>query len=209
MLDRWPITSWSKDFRCEVLKLTVPRKSKDQTLPISSRESFTWIIPKTILCLVLDSQGVVKLDRYSPVPSKRWLLDWLGPINWAATAPSGDWPGPKKSQVHRIGGTWNWKYTPQKLIWQRNIPFSNRRYIFKWLVFEGIHCLTFPAYIQVGANLIDSICGVIIFFFMILLTWRAFGEEQTFVKIPCIWKLLKPAFFWSPKISKRRWSIAL
>ena len=24
----------------------------DQTLPISSRESFTWIIPKTILCLV-------------------------------------------------------------------------------------------------------------------------------------------------------------
>ena len=34
-----------------------PRKSKDQTLPISSRESFTWIIPKTILCLVLDFQG--------------------------------------------------------------------------------------------------------------------------------------------------------
>ena len=34
-----------------------PRKSKDQTLPVGSRESFTWIILKTILCLVLDFQG--------------------------------------------------------------------------------------------------------------------------------------------------------
>ena len=34
-----------------------PWKSKDQTLPIGSRESFTWIILKTILCLVLDFQG--------------------------------------------------------------------------------------------------------------------------------------------------------
>ena len=34
-----------------------PRKSKDQTLPIGSRESFIWIILKTILCLVLDFQG--------------------------------------------------------------------------------------------------------------------------------------------------------
>ena len=38
-------------------KIRKPRKSKDQTLPIGSRESFTWIILKTILCLVLDSQG--------------------------------------------------------------------------------------------------------------------------------------------------------
>ncbi len=37
--------------------LTFPRKSKDQTLPIGSRESFAWIILKTILCLVLDPQG--------------------------------------------------------------------------------------------------------------------------------------------------------
>ena len=37
---------------------TIPRKSKDQTLPIGSRESFTWIILKTILCLVLDFQGI-------------------------------------------------------------------------------------------------------------------------------------------------------
>ena len=36
----------------------LPRKSKDQTLPIGNRESFTWIIPKTILCLVLDFQGL-------------------------------------------------------------------------------------------------------------------------------------------------------
>ena len=34
-----------------------PRKSKYQTLPLGSRESFIWIIPKTILCLVLDFQG--------------------------------------------------------------------------------------------------------------------------------------------------------
>ncbi len=36
----------------------IPRKSKDQTLPIGSRESFTWITLKTILCLVLDFQGI-------------------------------------------------------------------------------------------------------------------------------------------------------
>ena len=34
-----------------------PRKSKNQTLPIGSREFFVWIILKTILCLVLDFQG--------------------------------------------------------------------------------------------------------------------------------------------------------
>ena len=34
-----------------------PRKSKDQILPLGSRESLTWIIQKTILCLVLDFQG--------------------------------------------------------------------------------------------------------------------------------------------------------
>ena len=43
-----------------------PRKSKDQTLPISSRESFTWIIPKTILCLVLDFQGRVNIPLNVP-----------------------------------------------------------------------------------------------------------------------------------------------
>ena len=36
----------------------IPRKSKDQTLTVGSRESFTWIIPRTILCLVLDFQGI-------------------------------------------------------------------------------------------------------------------------------------------------------
>ena len=40
-----------------------PRKSKDQTLPIGSRESFTRIILKTILCLVLDSQGYYKFAQ--------------------------------------------------------------------------------------------------------------------------------------------------
>ena len=37
-------------------KKHLTRKCKDQTLPIGSKESFTWIIPKTILCLVLDLQ---------------------------------------------------------------------------------------------------------------------------------------------------------
>ena len=37
--------------------MTSPRKSKDQTLPLGSRESFTWFTLKTILCLVLDFQG--------------------------------------------------------------------------------------------------------------------------------------------------------
>ena len=36
----------------------IPRESKDQTLPIGSRESFIWIILKTILSLVLDFQGI-------------------------------------------------------------------------------------------------------------------------------------------------------
>ena len=40
--------------------LCQPRESKDQTLPIGSRESFIWIIRKTILCLVLDFQGQAK-----------------------------------------------------------------------------------------------------------------------------------------------------
>ena len=37
---------------------SIPRKSKDQTLPLSSRESFTWIILKTIRWFVLDFQGM-------------------------------------------------------------------------------------------------------------------------------------------------------
>ena len=46
-----------RKIRASVERKTEPRKSKDQTLPIGSRESFTWIILKTILCLVLDFQG--------------------------------------------------------------------------------------------------------------------------------------------------------
>ena len=38
----------------------IPRKSKDQSLPIGSRESFTWMILKTILCLALDFQGTMQ-----------------------------------------------------------------------------------------------------------------------------------------------------
>ena len=45
-----------------------PRKSKDQTLPIGSRESFAWIILKTILCLVLDSQGFGCFQKYGKTP---------------------------------------------------------------------------------------------------------------------------------------------
>ena len=57
---------------CIITRNHKPRKSKDQTLPISSRESFTWIIPKTILCLVLDFQGkcnhyILLFDTYPTV----------------------------------------------------------------------------------------------------------------------------------------------
>ena len=43
-----------------------PWKSKDQTLPISSRENFTLMIIKTILCLVLDFQWLP--FKYSHFP---------------------------------------------------------------------------------------------------------------------------------------------
>ena len=46
----------------------IPRKSKDQTLPIGRRESFTWVIPKTILCLVLDPQGVYNKEMIMTMP---------------------------------------------------------------------------------------------------------------------------------------------
>ena len=52
-------TSWKLVF------YPMPRESKDQTLPIGSRESFIWIILKTILCLVLDLdfQGMTYIPR--------------------------------------------------------------------------------------------------------------------------------------------------
>ena len=51
-----------------------PRKSKDQTLPIGSRESFTWIILKTILCLVLDFQGFWFLKKKKRGLTTQWPL---------------------------------------------------------------------------------------------------------------------------------------
>ena len=42
----------------------IPWESKDQTLPIGSRESFIWIILKTILCLVLDFQDIYMYISY-------------------------------------------------------------------------------------------------------------------------------------------------
>ncbi len=59
--------------------LYLPRKSKDQTLHLGSRESFTWIILKTILCLVLDFQGLyfclyidIDIDIYLSLGVKFW-----------------------------------------------------------------------------------------------------------------------------------------
>ena len=46
--------------------LHIPRESNDQTLPIGSREPFIWTIPKTILCLVLDFQGVYTYLLFAP-----------------------------------------------------------------------------------------------------------------------------------------------
>ena len=48
------------------------RKSKDLTLPFGSRESFTWILRKAILCLVLDFQVIhmgVSKNRGTPKSS--------------------------------------------------------------------------------------------------------------------------------------------
>ena len=59
-----------------VFWVNIPRRSKDETLPISSRESFTWIIPKTILCLVLDFQGIGNYT--SPMDPMGWVLVAIG-----------------------------------------------------------------------------------------------------------------------------------
>ena len=42
---------------CDALFFFSQEVQVDQILSMGSRESFTWIILKTILCLVLDSQG--------------------------------------------------------------------------------------------------------------------------------------------------------
>ena len=39
----------------------ISRKSKNQTLPMGSREFFIWIILKTILCLLLDFQDICRV----------------------------------------------------------------------------------------------------------------------------------------------------
>ena len=59
-----------------------PRRCKDQTLPLGSRESFTWIILKTILCLVLDFQGPLCCEQSSKSFKKSFVdsflhLTWL------------------------------------------------------------------------------------------------------------------------------------
>ena len=63
---------WSLQLELGVLYF--PRESKDQTLPIGSRESYIyiyihkWTILKTILCLVLDFQGLHETkNRAGPV----------------------------------------------------------------------------------------------------------------------------------------------
>ena len=65
----WNIWNIERDLlvgqiKCTTPPKTNPKKSKDQTLPIGSRESFTWSILKTILCLVLDFQGnILHLEK--------------------------------------------------------------------------------------------------------------------------------------------------
>ena len=55
---QWRFMDFFFDFSSQGVKVNdKPWESKDQTLPIGSRESFIWIILKTILCLVLDFQG--------------------------------------------------------------------------------------------------------------------------------------------------------
>ena len=47
------------------------RKSFKRKIPIGSRESFTWIILKTILCLVLDFQGICRIEHLTTLILKR------------------------------------------------------------------------------------------------------------------------------------------
>ena len=80
-----------------IFQLCNPRKSKDQTLPLGSRESFTWTILKAIICLVLDLQGnftktqiyVVPLHSISP---PLWVIPWShAPHPNSSRCP--EWPG--------------------------------------------------------------------------------------------------------------------
>ena len=91
------LQKWSKEplSDCQLIVYNVPdtirphylpRKSKNQTLPHGSRESFTWIILKTILCLVLDFQGLT-----CPI----FFYFFLGKVSflessfiWCRTAPT-------------------------------------------------------------------------------------------------------------------------
>ena len=55
MLGKNPWIYFQKDKKGD-LRVHIIQQSKDQTLPKGSRESLTWIILRTILCLVLDFQ---------------------------------------------------------------------------------------------------------------------------------------------------------
>ena len=65
---KWPegLCSWRVSWQCECLFMYPVLRN--QTLPIGSRESFTWML-KIILCLVLDVLGVYK-ERKKPGAQK-------------------------------------------------------------------------------------------------------------------------------------------
>ena len=101
----------------------LPRKSKDQTLPIGSRESFTWIIQKTILCLVLDFQGLyfwfiecnqVDLEHYKKYASNTCTPTHthMHPSPWTAIFPQ---PGGCNGNaqctlaMHQVGPGESWE----------------------------------------------------------------------------------------------------
>ena len=50
---------------------------KNQAFPISSRKSFTWIILKTILCLVLNFQEICWIEHLTTLTLKRQVLSNL------------------------------------------------------------------------------------------------------------------------------------
>ena len=79
----------------------IPWESKDQTLPIGSRESFIWIILKTILCLVLDFQGIYK----RPMDPGKWGgCVFVGPKIFAGNKV--DFPYIEPGKPSRLVSTW-------------------------------------------------------------------------------------------------------
>lgn len=85
-------------------QLPVPRRSKDQTLPIGSRKSFAWIILKTILLFGLGLSGCTAHIYY--------IYIYIFLDQYPSTASSGDPISPK------VGQFWKAQQLEPLLMWK-------------------------------------------------------------------------------------------